>query len=206
MSLDRPRAFLWADYALEPQFKHLREVQTALISQYGALGQRAPAPFKGDTLRGEKATKAAPTPTGAIPFLGPSLSVFSRPAADLVAFWSGVFLRDLGLNAELPTFLDPTSTNAPAAVDPLGSLKVTADPAAFADLPPLPSNMPLRPLVNVHKFRVMANIVQHGVLAFQEFAEGYTYQAEPSLYFRCLKIRCLDSAQIHECSMRLPQP
>lgn len=116
----------------------------------------------------------------------------------------GLFLHDLALNAELPTFLDPTSTNTPASVDSTGALVHIADPSAFDHLPPLPHHMPLRPLVNVHKFRVQATLVQR-VLAFQEFAEGYPYEPETSVYFKCLKIRSLDSTAMREVSLRLAE-
>lgn len=127
----------------------------------------------------------------------------TRPHAD-PPLSAGLFLRDLTLNAELPTFLDPTSTNTPASVDETGSLSHVANPYAFAHLPQLPDDVPLRPLVNVHKFRLMAGIVQR-VLAFQEFAEGYPYQVDPNVYFKCLKIRCLEPSVMRECSLRLAQ-
>ena len=120
----------------------------------------------------------------------------------LTSLSAGLFLHDLSINTELPTFLDPTSPNSAAHVDASGSLESVADPLAFAELPPLPDNLPLAPLVNVHKFRVMANVVQQ-VLSLQECAEGYSYEPEPSLYFKCLKIRCLPPNLLRECSLRI---
>lgn len=141
---------------------------------------------------------------GCLPFLGELLSRRSAQRARLTFphTSTGLLLRDLTLNAELPTYLDPTSTNSPASVDSTGSLTRLADPTAFDHLPPLPSHMPLRPLINVHKFRVQATLVQR-VLAFQEFAEGYPYEPETSVYFKCLKIRSLESGVMREVSMRL---
>lgn len=115
---------------------------------------------------------------------------------------AGLFLRDLATNAELPTHLDPTSPHSPASADSSGNLLEVTNPSAFTYLPPLPSHMPLRPLINVHKLRVQATLVQR-VLAFQEFAEGYPYELESSVYFKCLKIRSLDPKILHEVSCRL---
>lgn len=163
-------------------FKLLREVTNSLISEYGPPGQRNTSDsIRSPSVRGGK----APAPTGCIPFLG-------------------LYLRDLTINAELPTFLDPTCTTAPASIDANGSLISPVDPLAFASLPPLPPQTTLQPLVNLHKFRTMASVVQR-VLAFQEFAEGYPYTPEQAVYFKCLKIRCLNPGFIRECSLRLAQ-
>lgn len=108
-------------------------------------------------------------------------------------------------NGDLPTFLDPTSTTTPAVVDENGSLISTANTDAFSNLPSLPNSITLQPLVNVHKQRVLAALVQR-VLAFQEFAESYPYSIpDPNIYFKCLKIRSLSPSLITECSIRLAQ-
>lgn len=106
------------------------------------------------------------------------------------------------MNAELPTFLDPTSPKSAASLDSTGSLTSVADPSAFSNLPPLPHRTPLLPLVNVHKFRMMAGIIQR-LVSCQEVAEGYTYRAEADVYFKCLKLRALEPTLLRECSLRL---
>ncbi|GAA6009367.1 Ras-GEF domain-containing protein [Rhodotorula paludigena] len=153
-------------------FKHLRELTTAILSENGAADL-------GSTM----SSAAAPAVKGCIPFIG-------------------LFLRDLATNAELPTFLDPTAPNASAAVNSAGSLTAVADPSAFADFPPLPPDTSLAPLVNVHKFRVLAQTVQR-VLAFQELASRYAFEPTPKVYFKCLKIRCLEQGVMRELSTRL---
>ncbi|GJN93811.1 hypothetical protein Rhopal_006869-T1 [Rhodotorula paludigena] len=153
-------------------FKHLRELTTAILSENGAADL-------GSTM----SSAAAPAVKGSIPFIG-------------------LFLRDLATNAELPTFLDPTAPNASAAVNSAGSLTAVADPSAFADFPPLPPDTSLAPLVNVHKFRVLAQTVQR-VLAFQELASRYAFEPTPKVYFKCLKIRCLEQGVMRELSTRL---
>ncbi|GAA5888349.1 hypothetical protein JCM6882_008589 [Rhodosporidiobolus microsporus] len=154
-------------------FKHLRDITNALANEYGSPGQRSSG---GDAI-------SAGAAKGCIPFLG-------------------IFLRDLALNAELPTFLDPTSPNTPASVSSSGSLTSIVDPLAFSDYPPLPSGVDLAPLVNVHKFRILAGTV-HRVVAFQELASRYAHEPSAGAYFKCLKIRCLDQAVMHELSAKL---
>ncbi|GAA6053756.1 hypothetical protein JCM3770_005102 [Rhodotorula araucariae] len=156
-------------------FKHLRELMNAMLADYGAIdeyGSMADATFS-----------SASTAKGCIPFLG-------------------LFLRDLALNTELPTFLDPSSPYEPANVDSIGSLTSLADPTAFASFPPLPPGTHLAPLVNVHKFRVLAAVVQR-VVAFQHLATRYTHEPQPETYLRCLKIRSLEQGIMHQLSMRL---
>lgn len=176
-----------------------------LIVQYGPPGQRGLSPAFTEPSKSSaaaKGVKASPSPIGCIPFLGQSIAPCVRFRADPVES-AGLFLRDLAGNDELPTYLDPTSTNSPASVDSAGNLAEVADLSAFDHLAPLPSYLPaLRPLVNVHKFRVQATLVQR-VLAFQEFTEGYPYEPESNVYFKCLKIRSLDSSVMHEVSHRL---
>ncbi|GAA6037739.1 hypothetical protein JCM8097_002317 [Rhodosporidiobolus ruineniae] len=157
-------------------FKHLREVTSALLSEYGAPGQHSAF---ADAIGAGAASK------GCIPFLG-------------------LFLRDLALNAELPTFLDPSSPNTPASVSPSGSLLSLSSPSfsSFPPLPPLPAGVELAPLVNVHKFRLLAATVQR-VVAFQELAGRYGAEPSPREYFRCLKIRCLEQGVMSELSARL---
>lgn len=116
--------------------------------------------------------------------------------------WPGLFLRDLAVNQELSTFLDPTYTGAPADVNAAGELVSVRNLNAFEHLSPLSYNMPLRPLVNVHKFRLQATVVQR-VLAAQELASGYPFQPDTTRYLRTLKIRSLDSHLLHEVSKKL---
>jgi Gdp/GTP exchange factor required for growth at low temperatures len=114
-------------------------------------------------------------------------------------------LRDLSATADLPTFLDPTSPVSEAFVDQRAHvLERVLKPDAFADLLPLPFNVPLAPLVNVHKFRMQAAVVQQ-ILAFQEMASLNPRQAEPGLFRKCLAVRCLSASTMRDCS-RMCEP
>ncbi|GAA5988692.1 hypothetical protein JCM5350_003852 [Sporobolomyces pararoseus] len=154
-------------------FNHLRDLMNRLAAEYSPGAERTSL---SDPI-------AALALKGCIPF-------------------TGLFLRDLTLNAELPTFLDPTSTNSPASVDSAGSLTSVADPHAFDALTPLPENIELFPLVNLHKFRKLAVIVQR-IRTFQALSERYTFEPIQNVYFKCLKIRCLDQLVMQELSSRL---
>ncbi|GAA5930656.1 mitotic regulator LTE1 [Sporobolomyces koalae] len=116
--------------------------------------------------------------------------------------FAGLFLRDLALNTELPTFIDPSSTNSPACVDHAGSLTSIANPHAFDSLPNLPDGVALAPLVNLHKFRRLATIVQR-IRTFQALSERYAFEPTQPVYFKCLKIRALNQTVMHELSSRI---
>ncbi|GAA5960922.1 hypothetical protein JCM3765_007540 [Sporobolomyces pararoseus] len=154
-------------------FNHLRDLMNRLAAEYSPGAERTSL---SDPI-------AALALKGCIPF-------------------TGLFLRDLALNAELPTFLDPTSTNSAASVDSAGSLTSVADPHAFDSLNPLPENVDLFPLVNLHKFRKLAVIVQR-IRTFQALSERYTFEPVQNVYFKCLKIRSLDQLVMQELSSRL---
>lgn len=161
-------------------FRTLRTATDALAKEWGPPGQtsvglasEAPSTSSGGkraSTSGARNSKA--TFAGCIPFLG-------------------LFLRDLSISNELPTFLDATSPTTPASVDPsTNQLTVVADPEAFSDLPSIPQSYLLYPLVNVHKARTISGIVQK-VLVFQEMAGCYPFEAEPMLFRKCLALQCL---------------
>lgn len=162
-------------------FRSLRNVTDSLAESWGPPGQgsasadphetsRRTSFIHSGTVRGESGVQSAPS--GCIPFLG-------------------LFLRDLAISSELPTFLDATSPTTPASMDPVSNqLDVVADPQAFSDLPPIPDQYQHYPLVNVHKARTISSIVQK-VLVFQEMATCYPYEADAVLFRKCLALRCL---------------
>ncbi|GAA6014526.1 hypothetical protein JCM10207_001635 [Rhodosporidiobolus poonsookiae] len=153
-------------------FKLLRNATNDVVAALGSPGQAASID-----------ARVAGSGQGCIPFFG-------------------LFLRDLALNSELPTFLDPSSPHDPASVTSSGSLLCLADPSSLASLSPLPGNIPLAPLVNVHKFRVLASTV-HRVIEFQHLAGQYAFEPEVKTFMRCLKIRALSQSVMHELSIKL---
>jgi GDP/GTP exchange factor required for growth at low temperature len=114
----------------------------------------------------------------------------------------GIFLRDLSITAELPTFLDPTRPNCEACVDEkTHELESVMDPKAFK---PLPVDVPLTALVNVHKFRMQALVVQR-ILVFQEMASLNPRAAQAGLFRKCLALRSLSVNTLGDCS-RICEP
>ena len=156
-------------------FRLLREATDNLAGQWGPPGQDNQEP------------KMLPGIPGAIPFFG-------------------LILRDLAVSSELPTYLDPSSPRAPAVLDPeTGLLREYADPKTFEDLPELPTDLPLRPLINVYKYRSIATVITR-VLAFQELAQVYPYEPELNTYRKCLALHCLTPQLITQLSSACEKP
>ncbi|GAA5839110.1 hypothetical protein JCM9279_002599 [Rhodotorula babjevae] len=160
-------------------FKHLRALMSAMVDEYGGSGDDD----------GASSSSSAPPSTG------------TSPGKGCIPFL-GLFLRDLALTTELPTYLDPSSPSSPALVSPSGLLVSLSSPSSFSHLPALPPSTPLAPLVNVHKFRLLAGIVGR-VVTFQRLAARYAHEPSRGVYWRCLKIRCLDVGVARELSRRL---
>jgi hypothetical protein len=169
--------------SLSGNFASLRRAMATLADEWGPPGQATPAPqrFVRSSLANSGGSKA-PLPHGTIPFLG-------------------LFFRDLAVTNELPTYLDPTAPNTSASRSDDDTLAAHANPSAFADLPALPTDVPLRPLVNVHKHRTLAAVVQK-ILVFQEMAGLYAYEADPTLFRKCLAIRCVLRSSRTLCGAR----
>lgn len=145
-------------------FRHLRNAMLQLVEGAASSG-------------GEVAEAAnVATSRGCIPFFG-------------------LFLSDLMQYDAMPTFLDPTlpTKAASTTTTPDGKVRLhPADPKAFGHLAPLPATVQLEPLVNLHKFRNIAEVIKQ-ISAFQSAAKNYSamFEAEKGAYVRCLKLRCL---------------
>lgn len=150
-------------------FGSLRRAMQTLADEWGPPGQGSTSSQRFTRTSLNKGKTAL---HGTIPFLG-------------------LFLRDLAVTNELPTYLDPTAPSTPAAK---GGEDTVTNEDAFTGLHALPVDVPLRPLVNVHKHRTLAAVVQK-VLVFQEMAGLYTYEADPTLFRKCLAIRCVSLFQ-----------
>lgn len=95
----------------------------------------------------------------------------------------GLYLRDLTINDELPTYLNP---NEPSIGVP------TIDPeSGFVE------GTKLYPLVNIHKFRIYSKVVNK-IIGFQELSLTYPFEAQgdQSLFLNCLRLKSLDSARL----------
>ncbi|KAK0526576.1 Guanine nucleotide exchange factor lte1 [Tilletia horrida] len=107
----------------------------------------------------------------------------------------GLFTSTLESAEALPTFVDPSAPSCPVDMDPkTGELRSLANPDAFDHLPPLPASIRLEPLVNLFKARALALTVKT-IIAFQERAALYSFEADRNMYVKCLKVRALQGHQ-----------
>lgn len=153
-------------------FRHLRNAMLKVAE--GNAGESGPGDFSASP-RAVDAGKAGST-RACIPFFG-------------------LFVSDLMQYDAMPTFLDPTvpTMAATTAFDQDGHVRVhPADPHVFDDLAPLPPGVHLEPLINVLKFRSIAEVIRQ-ISGFQNAAKNYSamFEAEKGAYVRCLKLRCL---------------
>ncbi|CAE6401337.1 unnamed protein product [Rhizoctonia solani] len=106
----------------------------------------------------------------------------------------GIYLSELSDYAKLPDFIDPTRPEEPVQLDPItGEFGALADPEVFNALPELPDYMSIRPLINVHKQRQIAGVVQ-ALVKGQHMASACRFTAEPKVYSKCLRLKCVDAA------------
>ncbi len=145
-------------------FRHLRKAMLQLVEGTSGEGKAGSSGGAGEAGR------------GCIPFFG-------------------LFVSDLMQYDAMPTLLDPTAPTLAASTTTTQDGKVrlfAADPSAFADLAPLPPAVQLEPLINVLKFRSIAEVIRQ-ISAFQSAAKNYSamFEAEKGAYVRCLKLRCL---------------
>lgn len=105
----------------------------------------------------------------------------------------GIYLSSLRRYSTLPDLIDPTAPNEPVIIDPTtNSFETPAHPEVFSTLAPLPSSVQLEPLINVHKQRLIADVVK-SLVAGQHLAARVQYPLDKKLFRKCLGLRGLDS-------------
>lgn len=129
----------------------------------------------------------------------------------------GLYLRDLTINDELPTYLDPTDPSAPAEIDEsTGRLKKLANPKMLESLPKLArieenhrtgdrlgeeAETNYYPLININKLRTYSKIVRK-IIEFQDRTiKNYTFETDSKWFLTCLRIKCLSSDQLRRLSL-----
>ncbi|KAI0073189.1 ras GEF [Panus rudis PR-1116 ss-1] len=163
----------------EGHFKHIRHSVDNLAKAKPLNGGQDPSTVSMDgqssTGRGRATSDTKPPPPSAcIPFLG-------------------IYLSYLFKYNTLPDLIDPTAPNEPVTVNPsTNTFEAPAHPEVFSTLAPLPPSVQLEPLINVHKQRLIADVVK-SLTAGQHLASRVQYPIDKKLYQRCLKLRGLDS-------------
>ena len=97
----------------------------------------------------------------------------------------GVYLSQLYRHTKLPGLIDPTAPH-----EAVGTYEGTAHPEVFSELEPLPSTIRLEPLINVHKQRLIADVIKT-MVAGQHLASRVQYPVDKKLFQKCLKLRGL---------------
>jgi GDP/GTP exchange factor required for growth at low temperature len=138
-------------------FRSLRAASNQLSDSWGPPGQKTAASAPVETPPTSRRASVSVTAKGA--------KKSTQPAVVGCIPFLGLYLRDLTITGELPTYLDPSCPSAEAMRDGQSGLLTSLNqPFAFVDLTPLDSAH-LYPLVNVHKARLMACTIQR-VLIF----------------------------------------
>jgi len=110
----------------------------------------------------------------------------------------GIYLSQLYRHSKLPDLIDPTAPNEMVGVDPdTGNFDAPAHAEVFSDLAPLPPSMQLEPLINVHKQRLIADVIKM-LVAGQHLASRVQYPVDKKLFQKCLRIRGLSSDMLKQ--------
>lgn len=114
---------------------------------------------------------------------------------------SGVYLSQLYRHSKLPDLIDPTAPNEMVGVDPeTGNFDAPAHAGVFSDLAPLPPSIQLEPLINVHKQRLIADVIKM-LVAGQHLASRVQYPVDKKVFQKCLKIRGLSSEMLQRAQV-----
>ncbi|KAF8312452.1 ras GEF [Clavulina sp. PMI_390] len=108
------------------------------------------------------------------------------------------YLGELNDVSLLPDFIDPTETKKPYhRYQPLHK------PRVFNMLPQLPEEVPLRPLVNIGKQRLITSVIKD-IIAGQQLASNYTLaEMESTIFIKCMMIRSLTPEKMAELTSKM---
>ncbi|CAL1698109.1 unnamed protein product [Somion occarium] len=174
----------------EGHFKHIRHTVDALAEAKTISGYQdcSNSSTDGQSSSRSRATSDGkpPPPSACVPFLGIYLS----------------YLRQY--NA-LPDLIDPTAPNEPVAINSItNTFESPAHPEVFSSLAPLPPSVQLEPLINVHKQRLIADVIK-SLTAGQHLASRVQFALDKKLFQKCLKLRGLDSDTLQRALALYPE-
>ncbi|KAF8576992.1 ras GEF [Ramaria rubella] len=142
------------------------------VSTSGPIGNVSSTSSKG------KATEMRDSLSACVPFLG-------------------VYLAQLYEYEKLPDFIDPTTPAEPVLIDgETGALGPPSHPEVFFNLQPLPRDLTLEPLINVHKQRLIAGVIK-SLVAGQHLATNIPFEVDLKCYQKCFRLRSLDTEALH---------
>lgn len=117
-----------------------------------------------------------------------------------------IYLSQLCRYSKLPDLIDPTSPHDPVGMDSQSfSFDSPAHPDVFDSLTPLPPSMQLEPLINVHKQRLIAEVIKD-LVAGQHLASRVNFAIDKKLFQKCLRIRGLDSDTLQQVYIMYSDP
>ncbi|PWN21123.1 ras GEF [Microstroma glucosiphilum] len=114
----------------------------------------------------------------------------------------GLFVSDLAKWHRLPSFIRPTGPRESGHALPRAEgveCDLQATHQERADLVSPPSDVPSQWSLNMRKIEQLGSTVKT-ILAFQQKAAAYTFEAEATLYNKCLRLRCLAGSQMTQLS------
>jgi hypothetical protein len=113
----------------------------------------------------------------------------------------GLFISDLARWHRLPSFVGSKASlsSAHAFAQAEHFRRSQINPLERANLPAYFSNVSSQLSVNMHKVEQLGSTVKT-ILALQQKAASYTYEADGTLYNKCLRLRCLDGHQMSQLS------
>ncbi|THV03486.1 ras GEF [Dendrothele bispora CBS 962.96] len=134
---------------------------------------------------------------------GKGKSGLDKPIVPACIPFIGIYLSQLHQHNQLPPLIDPTAPNKAIGFDPVSSnFDPVAHPEVFSTLAPLPSSINLEPLINVHKQRLIADVIK-SLVAGQHLASRVQFPVEKKLFHKCLRLRGLDPETLQRALLML---
>jgi len=120
----------------------------------------------------------------------------------LLTLFLGAYLAQLYEYEKLPDFIDPTAPAEPVLIDnDTGTLSAPAHPEVFFNLQALPEELPLEPLINVHKQRLIAGVIK-SLVGGQHLATTIPFEVDQKCYQRCFRLRSLTPEALHSIATK----
>lgn len=191
----------------EGHFKHIRHTVDALAEAKTISGYQdcSNSSTDGQSSSRSRATSDGkpPPPSACVPFLG--MSFIDHLVWIYSDLYSGIYLSYLRQYNALPDLIDPTAPNEPVAINPItNTFESPAHPEVFSSLAPLPPSVQLEPLINVHKQRLIADVIK-SLTAGQHLASRVQFALDKKLFQKCLKLRGLDSDTLQRALALYPE-